>query len=434
MNELVKQLEKFEAAPLGNARLEAMKKGDSPEMRKLLNYALSPAITFGIKQVPSPAPAQVASMDEDDWFKYLEEHLLVPLSDRTLTGNAAKSAIASFLGLCSSVEVKWTERIIKQDLRLSVGAKDVNKVMPGTIALFSIPLAKPFKELKSLKGRWALQPKMDGGRTIARIGEGGAVTLLSRTGKEWKGFQSIKAEITRLKLQSGTTIDGEVVVFDSYGRMDFQAVQKLFHADDGREPEKGLLVYVMFDCAASDEYDDPHTIYEDRLQHLRNMMQSHSTHSFSHGVLRIVSSRVVIDPTQEFLDKEAGDFVTTLGCDGAIIRRLDKAPTNKKTSDITKIKPFEDAEAMIVGKVEGEGWLVGSLGKLECRLLVKGKPTGPVFGMGTGEGLTKALRQELWDDEKLIGKIVNFKYQRLSDDNVPILPTYRAIRHPDDIG
>ncbi len=433
MNKLIEQLEKIEAAALGNARLEAIKKSDSPAMRRLFNWALSGDITFGIKQVPAPAPAQVASMGEDDWFEDLEEQLLVPLSARSLTGNTAKSLIASFLGACEPREVKWTERILKQDLRLSVGAKDINKVMPGTITLFSLPLAKPFKELKSLKGLWAVQPKMDGGRVVARLSKnGGPVKLISRTGKEWVGFDEIKLALLevnqRLNMAVDLTLDGEVVVIKN-GRMDFQAVQKLFHADDGRAAD-GEIQYMMFDWAPTTEYDNPTMNYGVRL----DMLKKNANLFEGLPCLQIIDSTEVKDPLEVGLNNVAVDFVARLGCDGAIIRRLDKPPSNKKTSDITKIKPFEDAEAVIVGKVEGEGWLVGSLGKMECRLLVDKKPVGPVFGMGTGEGLTKELRQELWDDEKLIGKIVNFKYQRLSEDNFPVLPTYRAIRHPDDIG
>ncbi len=428
MNKLIKELEKIEAAPLGNARLEAIKKSDSEDMRRLYVYALSPDITFGVKQVPKALPPGVALLDGSEWFEMLVSELLEPLSVRSLTGNDAKSRIGSFLGLCSPEEQKWTERILKQDLRLSVGAKDINKVCPGTFTLFAIPLAKPFKELKSLAGSWALQPKMDGGRVVARLKKkGGPITLLSRTGKEWVGFDEIKLSLLelnqRLNAPMDITLDGEVVVYKK-GRMDFQAVQKLFHADDGRAPD-GDIKYVMFDYAEGTEYDNPTLPYERRYNDLVAVMRPLIA---GLGNLEIIQTALVKDPTKEFLDKVAVDFVSTLGCDGAIIRRLDTVPTNKKTSDITKVKPFEDGEAVVIGKVEGKGWLVGSLGTMRLKF-----KNGVEFEIGTGEGLTKELRQELWDDQKIVGKIVNFKYQRLSDDGVPVLPTYRAIRHPDDL-
>ena len=298
---------------------------------------------------------------------------------------------------------------------------------------FKIPLAKPFKDLKSLKGRWALQTKMDGGRVVARLSSfGGKVKLLSRTGKEWKGFDDIKASLQALNkeicLPVDSTLDGEVVIFKN-GRMDFQAAQKMFHADDGRAPD-GDMQYVMFDFATNSEYDNPKTNYDNRFYNLNEVVKPH-LNKFKN--LKIIDSEEVIDPKQAMLDERANKYVSELGCDGAIIRRLDKPPTNKKTSDITKVKPFLDAECVVIGKVEGKGWLEGSLGTVECQLLVDGKQSGPMFEIGTGIGFTKELRQELWDDKELIGKIVNFKYQRMSDDNVPVLTTFRAIRHPNDL-
>lgn len=430
--QLIDRLEQLEKAPLGNARLAKIKEMDTPELRELFNYALSGDITFGLKQVPEASPAQVATLKPEQWWPELTE-ILEDLADRSLTGNDAKARVASFLGLCSPNEAKWAERIIKQDLRLSVGAKDINKMIPGTIRVFEIPLAKPFKELKSLKGAWYIQPKMDGGRVVARLRKnGGKVQLFSRTGKEWKGFESIKEELGRLNVKlnfkEDHILDGEVVVFKK-GRMDFQAVQKLFHAED-RTPD-GDLFFVAFDLCTMEEYFNPTLFYGMRFEYLQSELSQYQ-HSNAFPSIRIIQSQLVINPEQKMLDEKAVEYVQDLGCDGAIIRRTDTVVRNKKTSDITKVKPFEDGEAVVVGRVEGKGWLEGSLGTMVCQMLIDKTPVGPLFEIGTGEGLTKELRQQLWDDKKLVGSFVNLKYQRLSNDGVPVLPTYRAIRHPDD--
>lgn len=433
---LVARLEAVERAALGNDRDTVLASQECPELLQYLNYALSPDITFGLKQVPKAIPAQIAILDAAEWWTELAS-ILDELADRKLTGNAAKKRVGSFLGLCTENEAKWAERVITQDLRLGFGASTVNRIWPDTISQFKIPLAKPFKDLKSLKGSWARQPKMDGGRFVARLKKnGGSVKLLSRTGKEWgQAFDPIKLSVEKLSkkldLSYDATIDGEVVIFKN-GRMDFQAMQRLFHVDDDRKPE-GDMVYVLFDFCTTKEYDNPTLTYGERFQSLQDVVGRKIGDLRSN--LRIIDSCVVVDPDKESLDKAANDFVIQLGCDGAIIRRTDVVPKNSKTSDITKVKPFEDAEAYIRGKIEGKGHLVGSLGTMECELIdKKGKATGIIFEIGTGEGLTKGVRQELWDDRDLTKKIVNFKYLRLSEDGVPQLPTYRAIRHPDDIG
>jgi DNA ligase-1 len=429
---LIEALERIEAAALGNDRLYTMANCGPTYLPDLFRYALSDDITFGLKQVPGPDTSDFTTMDSKDWWNGLVP-ILDGLAERSLTGATAKRVVSKFLGMCNPLEVKWTSRIIKQDLRLGFGASSVNEVWPGTITQFKIPLAKPFKDLKSLNGRWALQPKMDGGRVVARLTKnGGPVKLLSRTGKEWKGFQEIKDSLIvlnkELNLPVDMTIDGEVIV-NRNGRMDFQEIQKLFHAEDGRKPN-GDLVYIMFDYCTSDEYDNPTMTYGYRFADLVNTVNKYTPDLKNLG---IIASDQLLNPKKEFLDTKAIEFVDRFGCDGAIIRRTDKVPQNKKSSDITKVKPFEDAEAEIIGKVEGKGWLVGSLGTMVCQIVVKGEKVGPKFEIGTGEGLTKELRQELWDDKDLVGKLVNFKYQRLSDDSVPILPTFRGIRHRDDV-
>lgn len=429
MEDVIEALQALEDAALGNDRLDTLGRVDSPELREILNYAMSPDITFGIKQLPEAKPAQVATMARHEWWPVLRD-LLDELAERRLTGNAAKSRIGSFLGLCDPTEEKWAARILLQDLRLSIGATAVNNTLGGTvIRKFKLPLAKPFKELKSLKGSWYLQPKLDGGRCVAEIDKNGKVRLTSRSGKEWgSAFRFIKKSVEQLSKDYNLTnvcLDGELVIFKN-GRMDFQAIQKMFHVVDDRPPD-GDLRYVLFDLARGDEYHNPQQTYQYRYEDLQVSLGSLPLN------IDLAAGEYLENPTQEYLDAKAVEFVQRLGCDGAIIRRADKVPSNKKSSDITKVKPFEDGEAVVIGKVEGKGHLEGSLGTMVCRMLVDKKPFGPEFEIGTGEGLTKDLRQELWNDPKLVGSLVNLKFQRLSDDGVPVLPTYRAIRHPDDM-
>lgn len=434
---LIDRLEALEAAALGNVRLNCLKEVDSPELRELLNYALSGDITFGVKQLPDPDKQPLpwhhkwSDKGEGGWWLTLTE-LLDSLASRELTGNDAKDRILEVLRSCTPTQQKWTERILKQDLRLSIGAKDINKVLPGTIRVFAIPLAKPFKELKSLQGRWVYQPKFDGARVVTRISRSGKVSLLSRSGKEWgPTLDLIRTAVTGLAKElnlSDMTLDGEVVIWKK-GRMDFQAMQKMFFAKDGRAPE-GQMQYIMFDLASTKEYDNPSHDYERRLYNLNAVVAPHLKGS---KTLAVVKSEFLENPAQEYLDAQAVKMVETLGTDGGIIRRLDKPPKNSKSSDITKIKPFEDGEAVIIGKTEGKGHLAGSLGTMVCDLLVNKKQTGKIFEIGTGEGFTKEVRQELWDDPDLVGKINNFKFQRTTNDGIPLLPTWRGIRHPDDL-
>lgn len=436
---IIDALEAIEAAPLGNARLAALKENDSEELRELLNYALSPDITFGIKALPAEGFALKDALSDDIWWIALRDELLVKLASRELTGGAARTAVGEFLISCGSeIQEKWAKRVILQDLRLNIGAKDVNKVLGDVVKLFAVPLAEPFKELKSTKGHWAWQPKLDGGRCVAIWDpKKKTINLKSRTGKEWGiTFDPIRKAMTEwcTKLQNDghfanfnkmeTYFDGELIVVGRDGRMDFQAIQKLFHNKTPRIPN-GELQYVMFDAANGSEYRNPQYPYGDRLTYLEELVKRASLPSN----IKVTATEKVIDPTVDWLNEQARTFVETLGCDGGIMRRLDAVPRNKRSKEIVKVKPFEDAEATVIGKIEGKGRLEGMLGTLVCKLI----PSGIEFEIGTGEGFNDEIKRELWKDPNLIGSIVNFKYQRLSDDGVPVLPTFRAIRHPNDV-
>jgi ATP-dependent DNA ligase len=430
---LIDALEAIETAPLGKARLQKIKEVDSTELRTLLNFAISGDITFGMKILPEAVTGGYDRFSDDAmWWRQLRA-LLVALSGRDVVGDEARDQVARFFSRCDTNQLKWSQRVILQDLRLSIGSKDVNKALGEMVVrVFSIPLAKPFKDLKSLKGKWALQLKMDGARVVAEIASPDNIKLLSRTGKEWgPSFNVIKDAVRHIAEEfdlRNVVLDGEVAIWKK-GRMDFQEMQRMFFPKDGRAPN-GKMVYTIFDYAPIDEYYEPTKLtYGSRLENLHNTLgnQTLGTH------VELIESGHLTDPDQAHLDQKAEDFVRLYGCDGAIIRRLDKVPTNRKSSDITKVKPFEDGEAFVRGKVEGKGHLVGSLGTMVCEFIKDKKPTGIMFEIGTGEGLTKDVRQELWNDADLDKKVVNFKFQRLTDDGVPLLPTYRGLRSLEDM-
>ena len=426
MNKLIKELEKIEAAPLGNARLEAIKKADSEDMRRLFVYALSSDITFGVKQVPKALPSQIASLDEKDWFDLLVSDLLEPLSVRSLTGNDAKSRIGSFLGLCSPEEQKWTERILKQDLRLSVGAKDINKVCPGTFTLFQVALAEDYNKIKDkdLLGRWCIQPKLDGARCVAQIPNDNRkqVKLFSRTGKIWFNFESIRRTLQEFSnsdsLQGDLWLDGEVICLID-GKINFQALQNNLHRKESNE--EGKLIYVIFDRMWGEF--TPHENYEVRHSFVKtNIIPLINRYNKN---IKVVDSSIAENPTRSELEEASRQFVIE-GYEGLMARRADTFGKMKRSKDLLKVKAFQDSEARIIGRIEGMGRLLGSLGALVCEL-----PSGVKFEIGTG--FDDQQRSELWDAD-IIGKQVNFKYFEITNGGIPRFPVYRSLRHADDIG
>ena len=144
------------------------------------------------------------------------------------------------------------------------------------------------------------------------------------------------------------------------------------------------------------------------------------------------------------------------GHEGIIVRSIDGpykfGRATKKQGWMLKVKPFEDAEAKIVGFMEGttnmneattnERGLTqrsthqenkipnGTLGKF----LVTDVVTGVPFRIGTGEGLTHELRQEIWNNkDKYINKIIKYKTQKIGTKDKPRIPIFIGFRSEEDM-
>jgi DNA ligase-1 len=74
----------------------------------------------------------------------------------------------------------------------------------------------------------------------------------------------------------------------------------------------------------------------------------------------------------------------------------------------------------------------GTLGKL---LVVDDKFPDHIIELGTGQGLTHELRQEIWDNrDEYLGKLVKYKYQEAGMKDKPRFPIFLGFRHEDDMG
>lgn len=131
-----------------------------------------------------------------------------------------------------------------------------------------------------------------------------------------------------------------------------------------------------------------------------------------------------------------------------------------KEGGLIAIKRFVDAEAVILdtyeqmentnekkvnelGKMKRSSHKAGKVGKGTLGGFVVrtyglgtygGTPPGETFNIGTGQGLTDAVRLELWNRRKsLIGKIVKFRYQLIGTKDAPRQPIFLGFRDKGDM-
>ena len=106
------------------------------------------------------------------------------------------------------------------------------------------PMLATSGPLPADEDRWAFEPKWDGFRAIVHT-DGRRLRIMSRRGTDLAGRLP---ELARLagSLPAGTTLDGELVVFDAEGRVDFDGMRRRGFA----QAAPGRLLFVAFDVLA----------------------------------------------------------------------------------------------------------------------------------------------------------------------------------------
>jgi len=111
------------------------------------------------------------------------------------------------------------------------------------------------------------------------------------------------------------------------------------------------------------------------------------------------------------------DGVLRAGGEGLMLHRAD-APYRTGRSDVLlKLKPWQDAEAVVVGHLPGSGKYRGMTGALQMET-----PDGKRFRIGSG--LSDALRRQ----PPPIGTRITYRYQQLTKNGVPRFPRYLRVR------
>jgi DNA ligase-1 len=379
--------------------LEAMDEG-LPEFFEGLTMALDPLVTFGVKQVPERSDVLTGQGLAWSVFKELAEKL----QNRELTGHAARDAIELAMGVATTEQWNgWYRRILIKDLRCGVSEKTVNKVAPGTVPVFTCPLAHDSaKHEKKMVGQKQIEIKLDGVRVITII-RGNKVEMFSRNGKQFHNFGHIIAEIEEvLKTKPAPydlVLDGEVM------SANFQDLMKQVHRKDGKQSDDAVLH--LFDmCPLADFqkgiWDKPQSFRSQAvtawveqntsvLKHVQALDWEDVDLSTPEGQERFVE-----------LNKAAVDG----GYEGVMIKDTNAPYECKRTHSWLKAKPFIEITLNVVDVEEGTGRNEGRLGAI----IVEGEDDGYNYRLNCGSGFTDAQRDQFWAERSnLIGQLVEIR-------------------------
>ena len=121
-------------------------------------------------------------------------------------------------------------------------------------------------------------------------------------------------------------------------------------------------------------------------------------------------------PSRQALRSRLDDVVNA-GGEGLMLHRADAPYETGRSTALLKLKPLQDADAVVIGHLEGQGRHAGRLGALKVRT-----PEGREFLLGTG------LRDEHRDRPPTVGSVVTFTYQGTTPQGIPRFASFLRVR------
>jgi DNA ligase-1 len=109
------------------------------------------------------------------------------------------------------------------------------------------------------------------------------------------------------------------------------------------------------------------------------------------------------------------------GGEGLMLHHGAALYATQRTDGLRKLKPFDDAEAQVVGHVAGQGRHQGRLGALWMEIPAQAGQSAKRFKLGTG--LSDALRNH----PPAVGTWVTFRYRGLIDAGVPRFASFLRV-------
>ena len=264
----------------------------------------------------------------------------------------------------------------------------------------------------------SIQPKLDGVRCVIQFeasyekGPHGPniVKAYSRTGKEWKNIDHILEQlIPFFQKYPDVILDGELYNHDLRDNFEkiISLVRKTKPTDQDRLDAQELTQFHCYDII-----DETLTFEERNYFIIKQVPTSYCVKHLKTQAAATESLAKVIH--QQNLDN---------GYEGSIVRTNDTYQC-KRSHNLRKFKDFSDAEATIIGFVEGKGKRVGTLGKF-----IMQDDDGIEFGCPPGKGYNyKDLSNLLHRAPHYIGATATFTYFERTKANSYRHPLFKAIR------
>ena len=379
-----------------------------PQCKPLIFYALNPFYQFNVTS-KNLKKRQDLILDESVKRSNNIIDLLDKLRKREITGYEAIKITNRFIA-DNEEYAELIYNIIDKDLKTRTKAKTVNKVFPELVPTFDVALAnKYFENVEKVdfKDDWYLSRKLDGVRCLCMIKSNNEVEFYSRTGKPFYTLGKIAESIKNCEVNlSGSILDGEICLINEDGSDNFNGIMsEISNKDHTIENVR----FMVFDIISKESFDNKKgsVTFSDRI-FLLNSNKEKLEHD---GIITILDQDKVTN--QEFFDEKVKEAFDN-GWEGVMIRK-DTCYEGKRSSDMLKVKKFEEDEFVVTGTESGPFRVIkdGKQVTIETLTKVHIDYKGTLVRVGSGFSLAE---RELFheDPTKIIGKTITVQYQEES--------------------
>jgi DNA ligase-1 len=271
-------------------------------------------------------------------------------------------------------------------------------------------LAKVFKDVKKVTFPASLQPKYDGLRCLA-YRKDGKVFLQSRGGDPYRVAHIIE-ELEKV-LPEGLLLDGELYRHNT----PLQTINSWVRRP---QPDSLLVEYHVYDCVRMDQEN------EMKWPERKALLDWWFSHLPEHSSVYPVETWTVASKEEV---KAKHDELVQAGFEGAIVRlHTGQYRFGYRSSELLKVKEFQDAEFLIVGWNQKKVRYVGAAEVVTpcfiCR--TEAGATFEVVPMGSHEERQRYFAEA----ESHVGKQLTVRFFNWTPDGLPFLPVGVAIREP----
>jgi DNA ligase-1 len=254
-----------------------------------------------------------------------------------------------------------------------------------------------------------VQPKLDGHRCIAIVQDGEA-TLWSRTRKRITGLPHLERDLELAFPNMNIILDGELYNHDYKDK--FEQLTSFIRSATPK-PGHEVVQYWVYDIVDTDRNQADRA---SMLDGVRVILESK-------GITKVVTlDTPQVDDEEEMM--RLFNVYTEFGFEGLMVRNAAAKYKQSRSSDLQKVKEFEDAEFEIVDVEEGRGKMAGKA------IFVLTTETGERFNAKM-VGALDDLAEYFINKDKYIGKQMTVKYQGITNGNVPRFPV--AMRFREDV-